>query len=189
MTSGYFIAALPVTFLGSMAVRPALGRRSGTIGSLPPRTSSTSACRWPPSAPPCASLGGLALNRLGLALPAEALALGSLASRSVAIAGLVALGLGADFAAVHDLREELAVGLAVKLVAVPAVALAAAFALGLRAPAVPLQLPLPSLMSGAVLSARYGLNPPLASLMPTFGLLPALLSVPAWWWLSHWVLR
>jgi hypothetical protein len=122
-------------------------------------------------------------------LPAEALLVGTVAARSVAIAGLVSLGLGADFDAVRSLREELAFGLAVKLVAVPAVALAAAFALGLRAPAVPLQLALPSLMSGAVLSARYGLNAPLASLMPTFGLLPALVSVPAWWWVSNWVLR
>lgn len=96
---------------------------------------------------------------------------------------MLTIGLSVKFALPRDELKPLATGLALKLVAMPALALLLAPLLGLRgdmARTVVLESAMPSMITAGALAIAHGLAPRLAAAMVGYGLLLSLLTLPLW---------
>jgi predicted permease len=130
-----------------------------------------------------ATVSGLVANLLGFEMP---LLLGTFLSRlalaSLAL-GLLCIGAGLTFASVHEERPTMSYFIAVKLLALPAIALALVHALGLAgAPALIVLLfaALPTASSAYILAARMGGHARPVAYAITVQTLLAMLTLPVW---------
>jgi predicted permease len=129
------------------------------------------------------TLAGLIVNACGLALPETlSLTLGRLGSASVAL-GLITVGAGLRMTGARTQRFVLGWWLAVKLLALPAIALALA-EYGQLAP-LPRQIlvmfgALPAASSAYILAVRMGGNGPLVAFLISTSTLISALTLPLW---------
>jgi predicted permease len=124
---------------------------------------------------------GLGLHALGVPLPAWiARALEALGSTTPTLVFL-ALGLTLDLRSLRGRTWPIAAVAALKLLVAPAIALAAALALGLRRPAAEvavLQSAMPTSMVSVIIAARYGCDGQLAAAIAVVTTLGALVTLP-----------
>jgi predicted permease len=130
-----------------------------------------------------ATVSGLVANLLGFEMP-ELIGtfLGRLGAASLAL-GLLCIGAGLTFASVHEERATMAYFVTVKLVAMPAIALAAVYALGLTGtPALVTMLfaALPTASSAYILAARMGGHARPVAYAITVQTLLAMVTLPLW---------
>ena len=130
-----------------------------------------------------ATAGGLAFNLTGLQLP-EVLGatLGRLGNAAIAL-GLIMVGAGLRWSGLHESKGIAAYFTAVKLLALPAIALAVGRYLQL--PLLQLQIAvlfgaLPTASSAYVLAARMGGNGPLVAFLISAGTVLSILTLPLW---------
>jgi predicted permease len=134
-----------------------------------------------------AAVVGVALNTLGVALPA-ALA-GLLATLASAVVPLMLLGLGMSLSwRSVERRAALAIApvLVIQLLALPVLAWALGLGLGLSGHALTgtvLEAAMPSMVLGVVLCDRYGLDTRLYSIAVTASTVLALATLPVWHYL------
>jgi predicted permease len=98
---------------------------------------------------------------------------------------MLAVGLSVRFALPREELRPLAAGLALKLLALPALAWALAPWLGLHgdvARVVVLEAAMPPMITAAALAIAHGLAPRLAAAMVGYGLLLSLFTLPGWMW-------
>jgi predicted permease len=130
-----------------------------------------------------ATAAGMAFNLLGLHLPEIVGAtLGRMANASIAL-GLIAVGAGLRLSGLHEAKGLAGYFLAVKLLALPAFALALGRWLAL--PALQLQIAvafcaLPTASSAYVLAARMGGNGPFVAFLISAGTLLSVITLPVW---------
>ena len=101
---------------------------------------------------------------------------------------LLAVGLALKLKLPRDELAPLAVGLGLKLVAMPLLAFAGVAAIGMASPArevVVLESGMPAMISAAALAGAHGLAPRLAAALVGYGILLAMATLPAWRWLLH----
>jgi hypothetical protein len=99
---------------------------------------------------------------------------------------MLAVGLSVRFALPGEALRPLAAGLALKLLALPALAWALAPWLGLDgdiARTVVLETAMPPMITAAALAIAHGLAPRLAAAMVGYGLLLSLATLPGWRWI------
>jgi malonate transporter len=126
---------------------------------------------------------GIAFNLLGLHLPdIIGVTLSRIGNASIAL-GLIMVGAGLRLSGQHEAKGIAAYFLAVKLLALPAIALVMGRWLGL--PLLQLQIAvafaaLPTASSAYVLAARLGGNGPLVAFLISAGTLISIASLPAW---------
>lgn len=123
---------------------------------------------------------GLALNLTHVHIPLQLVELVDIAGKSIAVTGIMILGLQTSFGNLSALKKEIALGLIVKLIVLPLTAAIIMLLFGVHNLTAVAQLALPTLLSASVIATRYNLNPPLAALMPTMGLIPAIITLPMW---------
>lgn len=130
-----------------------------------------------------ATASGMAFNLLGLHLPEVIGAtLSRMGNASIAV-GLIAVGAGLRLSGLHEAKGLAAYFLAVKLLALPAIAYALGRWIGLP----PLQLQiavmfcaLPTASSAYVLAARMGGNGPFVAFLISAGTALSVLTLPIW---------
>ncbi len=130
-----------------------------------------------------ATASGMAFNLLGLHLPEVIGAtLSRMGTASIAV-GLIAVGAGLRLSGLHEAKGLAAYFLAVKLLALPAIAYALGCWIGLP----PLQLQiavmfcaLPTASSAYVLAARMGGNGPFVAFLISAGTALSVLTLPIW---------
>ncbi len=101
---------------------------------------------------------------------------------------MLAVGLSLRLRLPRDELAPLALGLGLKLVAMPLLAFAGVAALGMASPArevVVLESGMPAMSSAAALAGAHGLAPRLAAALVGYGILLAMATLPAWRWLLH----
>lgn len=99
---------------------------------------------------------------------------------------MLAIGLSIRFAIPRDELKPLAVGLSLKLLVMPAIALALLPVFGfdaLKAHAVVLESAMPPMITAGALAISHKLAPTLAAAMVGYGILLSMLTLPAWAWL------
>jgi predicted permease len=99
----------------------------------------------------------------------------------------IAIGLGLQLKLVPDYRRGLWIGLIGKLIALPALALGLAWALGAQgeiAVVAVLESAMPPMITAAALLASARLAPALGSALVAWGVVISALTVPLWFWLS-----
>jgi predicted permease len=130
-----------------------------------------------------ATVSGLAANLLGFEMPQLiGTFLGRLGAASLAL-GLLCIGAGLTFASVREERATMAYFVAVKLLAMPAVAMALVHALGLTGtPALVTMLfaALPTASSAYILAARMGGHARPVAYAITVQTLLAMVTLPLW---------
>lgn len=130
-----------------------------------------------------ATASGLLFNAVGLQLPeVPSLVLARLGNASIAL-GLIAVGAGLRLAGHNEARGISAYFIAVKLLALPAVAYFAA--LWMKLPPLQMQIvvmfaALPTASSAYVLAVRMGGNGPLVAFLISAGTLISLFTLPLW---------
>lgn len=130
-----------------------------------------------------ATAGGVSFNLLGLHIPEIlAITMGRIGNASIAL-GLIMVGAGLRLSGLHEAKGLAAYFIAVKLLALPAVALL----LGRWSGLPPLQLQiaimfcaLPTASSAYVLATRMGGNGPFVAFLISAGTLLSILTLPAW---------
>jgi malonate transporter and related proteins len=129
------------------------------------------------------TVSGLLANLAGIELPvAAANLLSRLGGAAIAI-GLLCIGAGLTFASVRDDRRTLTYFSVIKLVVVPAIALALIYAFGLRgveAQVVILFAALPTASSAYILAARMGAPAAPVAALITVQTLVAMATLPLW---------
>ncbi|WP_271679721.1 AEC family transporter [Thermomonas mangrovi] len=101
---------------------------------------------------------------------------------------MLAVGLALKLKLPRDELAPLAVGLGLKLVAMPLLAFAGVAAIGMASPArevVVLESGMPAMISAAALAGAHGLAPRLAAALVGYGILLAMATLPAWRWILH----
>ncbi len=101
---------------------------------------------------------------------------------------MLAVGLALKLKLPRDEMAPLAVGLGLKLVAMPLLAFAGVAAIGMASPArevVVLESGMPAMISAAALAGAHGLAPRLAAALVGYGILLAMATLPAWRWILH----
>jgi len=135
-----------------------------------------------------ATLGGLAFNLLGFHLPGPASALLSrLGNASIAL-GLILVGAGLRLSGLHASKGIAAYFLAIKLLAVPAIAYGLGIWLGLslsQLQIVVMFAALPTASSSYVLAVRMGGNGPFVAFLISASTLLSMASLPLWLALLH----
>jgi len=99
----------------------------------------------------------------------------------------IAIGLGLQLKLVPDYRRGLWIGLIGKLIALPALALGLAWAMGAQgeiAVVAVLESAMPPMITAAALLASARLAPALGSALVAWGVVISALTVPLWFWLS-----
>jgi predicted permease len=132
-----------------------------------------------------ALLTGLALRPVDIPRQLDQ-ALASLGATLTPVA-LFAVGLQLHIEALRVWWREVALGLAVKLVAAPAVVVGIYFGVGAFGdPSVDVALfetAMPPMVAGSIMASRAGLATPLPSLLVGVGVPVSFLTLPAWSWL------
>ena len=101
---------------------------------------------------------------------------------------MLAVGLSLRFRMPAEEIGPLAVGLALKLAILPALALVASLLAGLRGDMLAanvLEAAMPSMITACVLAIAHNLAPRLAAALVGYGILVSMLTVPAWAWLAR----
>lgn len=130
-----------------------------------------------------ATASGMAFNLAGLHLPEIISAtLGRMGNASIAV-GLITVGAGLQLSALHEAKGMAGHFLAVKLLAMPAIALALGRWFGL--PALQLQIAvafcaLPTASSAYVLATRMGGNGPFVAFLISAGTVISVVTLPIW---------
>lgn len=123
---------------------------------------------------------GLILNLTHVHIPFQLEELVDIAGKSIAVSSIMVLGLQTNFNNLSALKKEIALGLTVKLIILPLMAVIIMMLFGISNLTAIAQLALPTLLSASVIATKYDLNPPLAALMPTMGLILAVATLPIW---------
>lgn len=130
-----------------------------------------------------ATAGGMAFNLLGFQLPdIVGATLSRMGNASIAL-GLIAVGAGLRLSGLHEARGMAVYFLAVKLLALPLIALLLGSLIGL--PALQLQIAvafaaLPTASSAYVLAARMGGNGPFVAFLISSGTVLSVATIPVW---------
>lgn len=130
-----------------------------------------------------ATAGGMAFNLLGFQLPdIVGATLSRMGNASIAL-GLIAVGAGLRLSGLHEARGMAVYFLAVKLLALPLIALLLGSWIGL--PALQLQIAvafaaLPTASSAYVLAARMGGNGPFVAFLISSGTVLSVATIPVW---------
>lgn len=130
-----------------------------------------------------ATAGGMAFNLLGFQLPdIVGATLSRMGNASIAL-GLIAVGAGLRLSGLHEARGMAIYFLAVKLLALPLIALLLGTWIGL--PALQLQIAvafaaLPTASSAYVLAARMGGNGPFVAFLISSGTVLSVATIPVW---------
>jgi malonate transporter and related proteins len=130
-----------------------------------------------------ATAAGISCNLLGIAIPdILSLTLARIGNASIAL-GLILIGVGLRLSGLHEAKGVAAYFIAVKLMALPAIALALGHWLEL--PAMQLQIAvvfaaLPTATSAYVLASRMGGNAPLVAFLISAGTLISMATLPFW---------
>src|SRR3569832_1003443 len=135
-----------------------------------------------------ATAGGVIFNLLGLHIPEIlGITMGRIGNASIAL-GLIMVGDGLRLSGLHEAKGMAAYFIAVKLIALPAIALL----LGRWSGLPPLQLQiavmfcaLPTASSAYVLATRMGGNGPFVAFLISSGTLLSILSLPVWLMLAR----
>lgn len=101
---------------------------------------------------------------------------------------MLAIGISIQLRLPAAIRAPLAAGLVLKLVLIPAIALALIPLLGLHglmAQATLLEAAMPPMITAAALAISHRLAPALAAAMVAYGIVSSLLSLPLWAWLAQ----
>jgi predicted permease len=99
---------------------------------------------------------------------------------------ILAVGLSIRLRLPRDELAPLAVGLGLKLLVMPLLALVAVLAMGMASPArdvAVLESGMPAMISAAALAGAHGLAPRLAAALVGYGILLAMVTLPGWRWL------
>ena len=105
---------------------------------------------------------------------------------------MLAVGLSIQLKMPRDEVKPLALGLALKLLVMPALALPLAWLFGLQAELLQvnvLESAMPTLITAGALAISHNLAPRLAAALVGYGILLSLATLPAWVWVLQWMTR